>query len=207
MLDGEVELDDAFVGATGNGKHGRGTDQQQVIVAVETGAREAPGRACVRCVPDCSGGSYELFASEHVSIRAQVRADAWNGIRGGLAGWPGLDQGAFEESGPRSLPAAHHVISNFKAFVQGTFHGLAKASLQGAADEFSWRYSHRGSRSACSDLLADCLRGHYRRAELLGALSEQPARPPLRTRGKAGAAHRELVNRLRAGAGIPPWEG
>lgn len=85
MLDGEVELDDALVGATGNGKHGRGTDQQQVIVAVETGAREAPGRACVRCVPDCSGGPCELFASEHVSIRAQVRADAWNGIRGGLA--------------------------------------------------------------------------------------------------------------------------
>lgn len=207
MLDGDVELDDAFIGATGNGKHGRGTDQQQLIVAVETGAREAPGRACVRCVPDCSGGSYELFASEHVSIRASVRADAWNGIRGGLAGWPGLDQGAFEEAGPRSLRAAHHVISNFKAFVQGTFHGLAKASMQGAADEFSWRYSHRGSASACSDLLSDCLRGRYRRGELMAALSEQPARPPLRTRGRAGKAHRELVNRLRAEAGLPPWEG
>ena len=85
MLDGDVEPGDALIGATGNGKHGRGTDQQQFIVAVETGAREAPGRACVRCVPDCSGGSYELFASEHVSIRARVHADAWNGIRGGLA--------------------------------------------------------------------------------------------------------------------------
>ena len=39
MLGGEVELDDAFIGATGNGKHGRGTDQQQLIVAVETGRR------------------------------------------------------------------------------------------------------------------------------------------------------------------------
>ena len=207
MLDGDLELDDAFIGATGNGKHGRGTDQQQLIVAVETGAREAPGRACVRCVPDCSGGSYEMFASEHVSIRARVRADAWNGIRGGLAGWPGLDQGAFEEAGPRSLPTAHRVISNFKSFVQGTFHGLAKVSMQGAADEFSWRYSHRGSASACSDLLSDCLRGRYRRGELMAALSGQPPRPPLRTRGRAGAAHRELVNRLRAEAGLPPWEG
>ncbi len=101
----------------------------------------------------------------------------------------------------------HHVISNFKAFVLGTFHGLAKVSMQGAADEFSWRYSHRGSASACSDLLRDCLRGRYRRGELMAALSEQPPRPPLRTRGRAGAGHRELVNGLRAEAGLPPWEG
>ena len=207
MLDGELELDDAFIGATGNGKHGRGTDQQQFIVAVETGARRGPGRLCVRCVPDCSGASYELFASEHVHIAARVRADAWNGIRGGLAGWPGLDQGAFEESGPRSLRAAHHVISNFKAFVQGTFHGLAKVTMQGAADEFSWRYSHRGSASACSDLLADCLRGRYARGELIPAMSEQPARPAFKNKGAAGRAHRELVDGLRAAAGLPPWEG
>ncbi len=207
MLDGDVELDDAFVGATGNGKHGRGTDQQQLIVAVETGARERPGRLCVRCVPDCSGGPYELFASERVHIAARVRADAWSGVRGGPAGWPFLDQGAFEESGPRALSAAHHVISNFKAFVLGTFHGLARVSMQGAADEFSRRYSHRGSASACSDPLRDCLRGRYRRGELMAALSEQPPRPPLRTRGRAGAGHRELVNGLRAEAGLPPWEG
>ncbi len=207
MLGGEVELDDAFIGATGNGKHGRGTDQQQFIVAVETGRRRGPGRMCVRCVPDCSGASYELFASEHVHIAAHVRADARLGTRGGLAGWPGLDQGAFEGSGPRSLPVAHHAISNFKAFVQGTFHGLAKRSMQGAADEFSWRYSHRGSPSACSDLLADCLKGHYAREELMPALSEQPKRPAFKNKGAAGGAHRELVARLRAEAGLPPWEG
>ena len=91
--------------------------------------------------------------------------------------------------------------------MQGTFHGLAKRSMQGAADEFSWRYSHRGSPSACSDLLADCLRGHYAREELMPALSEQPERPAFKNKGAAGRAHRELVARLRADAGLPPWEG
>ena len=37
----------------------------------------------------------------------------------------------------------HRVISNFKAYVEGAFHGLPKTHMQAYADSFSWRYSHR----------------------------------------------------------------
>jgi hypothetical protein len=36
----------------------------------------------------------------------------------------------------------HRVISNFKAYVEGAFHGLSKKHLQSYADSYSWRYSH-----------------------------------------------------------------
>ncbi len=40
-LDGNTELDGSVLGATGNGKSGRGTDQQPLVVAAGPGGVEA----------------------------------------------------------------------------------------------------------------------------------------------------------------------
>jgi len=54
------------------------------------------------------------------------------------------------------LPVVHHVISNFKAHVRGTYHGVTQDRLQSYADEFCWRYNHRGMK-AKFELLLDGL--------------------------------------------------
>lgn len=51
----------------------------------------------------------------------------------------------------------HHVISNFKAHVQGTYHGVTQDRLQSYADEFCWRYNHRGMKAKFELLLGDLL--------------------------------------------------
>ena len=56
------------------------------------------------------------------------------------------------------LPLVHHVISNFKAHVQGTYHGVTQDRLQSYADEFCWRYNHRGMNAKFELLLGDLLR-------------------------------------------------
>lgn len=138
---------------------GRGTTKAPLIVAVER-RREGPlGRepgACrLRVTDDCGGGSWRLFAREAVDPRAHVRADDWQGTRAGMGeAWEGLDQRPFDPSDEdASLPVAHHVISNFKACALGTFHGLPSTRLQSYADEFSWRYSHRGGTPPLGSLL------------------------------------------------------
>ena len=158
MLDGVVELDDFYIGARRGGA-GRGTAKRPMVCCVERGRAGAGGRrgrCAIDVVPDVSGTSYRRFASGRVRRSATVRADGWQGVRGGLAGWPGLDQRPFDPADPdASLSVAHHVISNFKAMVRGTFHGLPAGSLQSAADEFSWRYSHRDGADAFADLVRD----------------------------------------------------
>lgn len=153
-----VEIDDFYVGARRGGA-GRGTSKRPMVCCVERGRAGAGGRrgrCAIEAVPDVSGTSYRRFASGHVSRSATVRADGWQGVRGGLACWPGLEQRPFDPADPdASLSVAHHVISNFKAMVQGTFHGLPAGSLQSAADEFSWRYSHRDGADAFADLVRD----------------------------------------------------
>lgn len=121
-----------------------------------------------------SGASYRRFAREHVDPSAVVRADGWQGVRGGLSSLPGLDQRPFDPADPdASLPVAHHVISNSEAMVQGTFHGLPVGSLQAAADEFSWRYSHRDS----ADVLADLVGDVAARLRPLALVASAPPRP------------------------------
>ena len=61
----------------------------------------------------------------------------------------------------------HHVISNFKAYIVGTYHGVTEDYLQSYADEFCWRYNHRGLKAKFELLLSDlCMRPKRPRPEL-----------------------------------------
>jgi hypothetical protein len=157
-----------------------------MVCAVERRAEER-GRCVIRVVPDCSGKTYGRFAEEHVDRSAHVRSDGWGGITARLRGWEGLDQRKFDEAGAdASLPTVHHVISNFQSWAPGTFHGLSLERLQSYADEFSWRYSHRGV-DATTALIADCCSGHYSQSELRSSVFlPQPVvpDPPKRPRGR-----------------------
>lgn len=184
-----MELDDFYLDSRDRTKKhevGRGTDGQPMVCAVErTG--DSRGRCVIRVVPDCSGATYKRFAEEHVAKSAHVRSDGWNGIKAGLKEWPGLDQRNFDASDDDArLPTVHHLISNFESWALGTFHGLSLVRLQSFADEFSWRYSHRGG-DATTDLLSDCCRGYYSRDQLKREVFNPqplPPTPPKRPRSR-----------------------
>ena len=143
--------------------------------------------------PGLRGPDVGVPRAEHVDGAAHVRADGWRGITAGLRAWPGLDQRKFDADGrDASLPTVHHVISNFKSWATGTFHGLSTVRLQSYADEFSWRYSHRG-RDATTALVADCCLGYYRRDQLRGEVFRpQPPTPPDRGRPGGGGSTDKL---------------
>lgn len=155
MLSGELELDDAYIGK-GGGLRGRGTDKAPFIAAAE---RARGGKLAIRVTADCSGASYKEFAKWHISKSARIRTDGWKGAKGGLKEWEGHDPRAFDGGDEDArLPLVHHAISNFKAHVQGTYHGVTRDRLQSYADEFCWRYNHRGMKAKFELLLGDLLR-------------------------------------------------
>ena len=195
MLSGEVEADDFFVAARDRTRRrgaGRGTDMQPMLAAAgRTSGRR--GRCALRVVPDCGGPTWGSLASEHVDGAAHVRADGWRGTAAGLRAWPGLDQRKFDADGrDASLPTARHVISNLESWATGTSRGLSTAGPRSHADEFSWRYSHRG-RDATTALVADCCLGYYRRDQLRGEVFRpQPPAPPDRGRPGGGGSTDKL---------------
>lgn len=49
----------------------------------------------------------------------------------------------------------HALLSNFKSHIQGTYHGITQDRLQSYADEFCWRYNHRGMKAKFELLVTD----------------------------------------------------
>ena len=128
MLSGGAEADDSLVAArdrTRRRGQARSTGTRPMLAAAgRTSGRR--GRCALRVVPDCGGASWGEFASGHVDGAAHVRTDGWPGITSGLRAWAGLDQRKFDANDrDASLPTVHHVISNFKSWATGTFHGLS----------------------------------------------------------------------------------
>ena len=189
-----METGGFLLGASRGDKVGRGCGKQPLICAVERGA---PGRCAVRVVEDCRAGTYAAFAEARVDVPSRVAADGWKGIASGLRAWPNLVQRPFDASDPEgSLPAAHRVISNFRAWVQGTFHGLSRTRLQAYADEFSRRCPQRGSGGITTALLRDCIRGYSTIAGLLGSFAPRASGGSVRARGRGAREQGERVRAL-----------
>lgn len=154
-----VELDACDV-ACGNsgaaGVAGSGATDAPVLLVVSVTAMAG----CV--LSDQTAGTYEAFCAAHVSRRHQVRCDGHPAQSSALAGgWDAVARpSASDGDSEASLPAVHHCISNLKAKLAGTCHGVSAARLQEHVDEFCWKYSHRGG-DEMADLLLDVARAPH----------------------------------------------
>lgn len=163
-LGGHVEIDEMFIGAPTEGKkRGRGTEKTPVLVAVsyvpgEEG-KEYMGFAKMRAVKDVNEKTILAFAKDSLKPGSVVRSD-------GLPVYPPLEKHGFIHDknpvGKRKahviLPHVHLFISNCKAFVQGTLHGLDDTRLQNYLDEFTYRFNRRKRHKELFDrLLLACL--------------------------------------------------
>jgi DNA-directed RNA polymerase subunit RPC12/RpoP len=139
-LDGWVEIDDAYIGPKGPVR-GRGTAKASFIVAVE---KVRDGGVCIRATNTLKAADYKLFALDHICRTSRITSDGFLSIRAGLSAYGGHEPAVFDgQDEVRSLPTVHHIISNFKAHIAGTYHGVRKDYLQSYMDEFSYRYNNR----------------------------------------------------------------
>jgi len=151
-LSGTVELDDAYIGSKG-GLRGRGTDRAPFVAAVE---KSKGGLLCMRATECLRGDDYKEFARWHVCKTARILTDGLNAIRAGLSSWSGLDSAVYDKHDKeRCLPTVHHAISNFKAMINGTYHGVRKVFLQSYMDEYTYRYNNRRNVYIFHTLLTD----------------------------------------------------
>lgn len=159
-----VEMDEMFIGAPSEAKkRGRGTEKTPVLVAVSfvdgNKGEEYVGFARMRAVDRIDEKTIVAFARDVIETGTPVRTD-------GLSVYPALEKHGFphdrnpvrKRKANTILPHVHTFISNLKAFVQGTHHGLAEVHLQEYLDEFCYRFNRRRRRTEMFDrLLRACL--------------------------------------------------
>jgi len=154
VLSGLVDIDDTyFSGGPKSGKRGRGTGKNKVIAAISKDEKGKPKYLKMRVVPNLKGKTIGKFAAEAIAEKAQIHTDAYRSYRKPLAEKYSHDFEVFEKDSS-SLQWLHKVISNAKALVNGTHHGLTAKHLQAYLDEFCYRFNRRHFSNDIFDRLA-----------------------------------------------------
>lgn len=146
MLDGFAELDDTYLGTITHGKkRGRDTEKAKIMVAVSKLAEGYPRFAKMAVMPNLKAVTVGKFALKNIVEGTHISSDIAQSYKKGLAEKYFHHFKTFDPSG-EELVTLHTFISNFKAFIAGTYHGAYPVHLQLYLDEFCFRFNRHGCR-------------------------------------------------------------
>jgi transposase-like protein len=145
LLDGIVELDDAYFGSQDvGGKRGRGTNKAKVVVGLSINNEGHPKFIKMEVVNDLKKETIAEFAHSNVKTGSTISSDAYKSYNILRTKGYILEAKIFNPTNDdEHLKWLHTIVSNAKAFVAGTFHGLDHKHLQRYLDEFSYRFNRR----------------------------------------------------------------
>jgi transposase-like protein len=150
-LQGEVEVDETYVGGPEEGVHGRQTEGKAIVAVAAENRGRAIGRIRLRRVDDVSAQSLTRFVQDAVEPGSVVHTDGWSGYAGlGKLGFTHA-RTTLKGSGqaPHELmPRVHRVASLLKRWLLGTHQGgVQDTHLEYYLDEFTFRFNRRRSRA------------------------------------------------------------
>jgi hypothetical protein len=143
LLEGFVELDEAFFGGVTSGKGRGAVGKTPVLVGVSVNEHDKPEYVRLQVIENLKAATVLNETAAVISPEAIVVSDAHPShrhlkslVREHIActmDRPSLNQ--------EILPWVHIVISNAKRFILGTHHAVQ--NLQGYLKEFTWRFNRR----------------------------------------------------------------
>lgn len=142
-----------------------------MLVGVSLNTQGHPRYLKMAVTPDIQGDTLKTFAETWIVPGTTVSSDAYSSYRA-LAGADFEHE--YQVYNPKETPDhlhwLHTVISNAKAFVGGTFHGLDSKHLQSYLDEFCYRFNRRKFKGEWfSRLIALCVNSNtMTHSELVG---------------------------------------
>uniref|UniRef100_E6QQB5 Transposase of ISCARN94, IS1595 family IS1595 group n=1 Tax=mine drainage metagenome TaxID=410659 RepID=E6QQB5_9ZZZZ len=150
VLDGRVEIDDAYLGGERTGKRGRGSVNKVLfVVAVQTTPNGKPVMACFAPIPFSSEAIAD-WAKKSLASSACIYSDSLQGFRSVVAG--GATHERIPMTGLTGRQAAQHpqframntVLGNLKTAFSGTYHAFnfQKYALRYLA-EMQYRFNRR----------------------------------------------------------------
>jgi ribosomal protein L37AE/L43A len=136
VLDGRIEIDDAYLGGEKPGKPGRGSENKvSFVVAVQTTAEGQPVLACLSRIP-FTKEALAAWAHKTLAAGAQVVSDGlgcFKGVAGEVASHTAITVGSGRQAVAHpEFRRVNTVLSNLKTAISGTYHAFKFA-----------KYAHR----------------------------------------------------------------
>ena len=148
-LNGNVEVDETFVGESKSGKRGRGAEGK-VPVAIALEIREkGTGRVRLQRILNCKRSILETFIESKIEKGTKVITDGWVGYdQIETKGYAHEIQKTIQIDGEEILPELHRVASLLKRWLLGTHQSYCVTEyMEYYLDEFVFRYNRRRSNS------------------------------------------------------------
>jgi transposase-like protein len=144
LLSGTVEMDEAYFGSPSKGKDGRGTDKAQAVIALSKDELNHPLFLRIEVIEAATKEEIARVTKQYVKPGSTIISDG-NPMYRSLAkiGYTHEPKIYYKEDKEKFLKFLHKMISNAKAFILGTYHGLDKTYLQSYFDEFCFRFNRR----------------------------------------------------------------
>ena len=150
-LNGEVEVDETYLGGTETNVVGRQTNRKSIVVIAAEVRGRGTGRIRMGRVDDVSGESLVPFVQAAVSPGAVVHTDGWGGYNGvGRAGYDHCPKNVSASGDPAHIvmPRVHCVAALVDRWWLGIHQGAISAKhLDYYLDEYTFRFNRRRSRA------------------------------------------------------------
>lgn len=145
LLNGIVEVDESFFGApTEGGRRGRGTEKAMVFVELSLNQKGHPQYMKMTVIDNMKKETVIDKIKKTVVTKSEIRSDAYPSYQAlSKEGYRHFSAPCDLKSNPDHLGWIHTIISNAKAFIGGTLHGLDSKHLQRYLNEFCYRFNRR----------------------------------------------------------------
>jgi hypothetical protein len=157
-LQGTIVVDDAFFGSPTEGKkRGRGTEKTPVLVAVSLSEeQESPLFVKMCIIENMKAETIKKATANIFECGSTLRTDAHKTLIN-LEDFKHevINVSKDKMQGQKALRWVNIVISNAKALIGGTYHGLPKKYLQRYLDEFCYRLNRRFCESVIFEKLVN----------------------------------------------------
>ncbi len=148
LLEGEVEVDETFIGGVKPGKRGRGAGGKSLVLIAAEIRGVAIGRIRLKVISDATSDTLLATVAGLVQTGSNVVTD-------GLSSYTGLTKHGYNhtvsrhtpEVGKNLLPHVHRVAALLKRWLLGTHQGsVSPERLQSYLDEYVFRFNRRTAR-------------------------------------------------------------
>jgi transposase-like protein len=151
MMDGEVGVDETFVGGKAKNKHAskrkegdQGRSQKEKTTVL--GLVQKEGNVVAKVIPDTGKDTIEPIVAFHVKVGANVYTDEWHAYNN-LGMWYNhqrVNHGAKQYvNGMAHTNGVENFWSHLKRGIDGIYHWVSKKHLQNYVDEFVLRFNTR----------------------------------------------------------------